>query len=235
MIALTGVKDDVIAIVDAFSAAGCNFLRASQPALDDANVIVDISHESLIRQWTPLREWLEKEVAPLPHGIAWSKQRNAIVPEKAGCSPGYLQNLDAWWNSAHPTEIWAQRHGGNFHDVAAFLASSRQAEASRVAIERQRQTQERNRLRVYVAGLAFALALFGGLIFFTFREWKDAVRAKDQADSQRKLALLQKTQADQMRLKADALSKNSQEELKKRRKCWTTSAMFCIRTNIAIS
>ena len=54
-------------VVDAFRAPGCNFLA---PGLDPANprplagdTIVDISHESLIRQWKQLSEWVETEGA----------------------------------------------------------------------------------------------------------------------------------------------------------------------------
>ena len=52
-------------IIDAFRAPGCNFLA---PELDpnnpkplDTAAIIDISHESLIRQWQQLSEWLDKE------------------------------------------------------------------------------------------------------------------------------------------------------------------------------
>src|SRR6185437_10973903 len=52
-------------VVDAFRAPGCNFLA---PGFDPANprpltsdTIVDISHESLIRQWKQLSEWVEAE------------------------------------------------------------------------------------------------------------------------------------------------------------------------------
>ena len=60
-----GDEAAVRAVVDAFRAAGCNFLA---PELDPANpmpladaAIVDISHESLIRQWKQLSEWVEAE------------------------------------------------------------------------------------------------------------------------------------------------------------------------------
>src|SRR5262249_21588233 len=52
------------AVVDAFRAAGCNFLTPEvdprHPALAD-NDNIDISHESLIRQWATLSQWLENE------------------------------------------------------------------------------------------------------------------------------------------------------------------------------
>src|SRR5262249_46868564 len=54
----------VTAVVDAFRASGCNFLTPEvdprHPALSD-NDNIDVSHESLIRQWGTLSQWLENE------------------------------------------------------------------------------------------------------------------------------------------------------------------------------
>ena len=59
----------VIPVIDVFRAPGCSFLM---PPLDDAGLdadsVIDISHESLIRQWQRLRAWVadESEYAPRP-------------------------------------------------------------------------------------------------------------------------------------------------------------------------
>lgn len=53
------------AVVDAFRSSGCDFLvpelnqNDPEPVADDT--IIDISHESLIRQWKRLSEWVEAE------------------------------------------------------------------------------------------------------------------------------------------------------------------------------
>ena len=50
-------------VVNAFRAPGCNFLLPEvdrNPQLDDETTI-DITHESLIRQWKKLSAWLESE------------------------------------------------------------------------------------------------------------------------------------------------------------------------------
>jgi hypothetical protein len=56
-----GKRAAVARVVEAFRAPDCNFLTPGMSvALEDAT-IVDISHESLIRQWSLLSEWLEEE------------------------------------------------------------------------------------------------------------------------------------------------------------------------------
>ena len=186
LVQLTGRRDDTIAIVEAFRAAGCNFLRTSGPSLAHNTIIVDISHESLIRQWTPLRAWLEKEARA---SASWQRMVDAQQRHstgEGGLLTGLdLQNLAAWWDSACPTKAWAQLREGDFDAVGAFLAKSRTAESSRTDADNRRRLQERNRLRTYVAGLAFALALFAGLTVFGVVETGRAKKARDEAEAQR--------------------------------------------------
>ena len=48
-------------IVEAFRAPGCNFLQPPPPAPLTPDTLIDISHESLIRQWSTLSQWLQDE------------------------------------------------------------------------------------------------------------------------------------------------------------------------------
>jgi tetratricopeptide (TPR) repeat protein len=163
LVEVAGNKDDVVAIVEAFSAPDCNFLRTSEQSLSD-DVIVDISHESLIRQWTSLRGWLENEAraADAWRRLAAAEERYTV--REGGLLTGLdLHNLAAWWESASPTPSWAMRYGGQFERVQSYLAESRREEAARADAEQAQLLRERTRLRRFVAGLALALAVFVGL------------------------------------------------------------------------
>src|SRR3984893_9721210 len=102
-----GNKEGVRKVVDTFRMAGCNFLT---PELDPNNrrelgedTIIDISHESLIRQWGNLSRWLEKESRAAQH---WRRLKDRM-------GDGDLLQ------------------GGEFVATTAFLAASRRAEQSR--------------------------------------------------------------------------------------------------------
>src|SRR5262249_50966581 len=56
-----GEEAGVRAVVDAYRASGCNFLRPELEVPLKADTLVDISHESLIRQWVKLRQWAREE------------------------------------------------------------------------------------------------------------------------------------------------------------------------------
>jgi tetratricopeptide (TPR) repeat protein len=118
-----GIEAAVRAVVDAFRAPGVNFLV---PEFDQdhsrlANdAYVDISHESLIRQWKRLGEWLEKE------GRAAQQWRRLIDRHGTGepLRGRELANLLAWRTDTKPNAAWASRYGGDYGAVTAFLNHS---------------------------------------------------------------------------------------------------------------
>ena len=52
---------DLVKVIDVFRAPGSNFLTPPWPEPIRAETVLDISHESLIRQWSRLRDWAEQE------------------------------------------------------------------------------------------------------------------------------------------------------------------------------
>jgi len=221
-----GARGDVVAIVEAFRAPDCSFMRTSQPSLAGDETIVDISHESLIRQWTPLREWLKKEARA---GAAW---RRLITAEEryAQGEGGLLTGLDlhtlvAWWESANPTPAWAARHGGKFEAATAFLAASRRAEAAQADAERQREMRERQRLRWGIVGLATALVIvtvLGANVFATRNKLKDSyialsannVSLKQQKDAANKATEAAKRESERANKARDDADSARQDAVK---------------------
>jgi tetratricopeptide (TPR) repeat protein len=118
-----GNEGAVRAVVDAFRAPGVNFLvpefDPAHPALP-ADAYVDISHESLIRQWKKLSEWLEKE------GRAAQQWRR--LNDRFGTGEllrgRELANLVVWRDETKPNPAWAKRYGGDYPAVIAFLDHS---------------------------------------------------------------------------------------------------------------
>jgi hypothetical protein len=114
----------VRAVVDAFRAPGCNFLTpeldATNPQPLDDGAVIDISHESLIRQWTRLSDWLDKEARA---GRQWRRLLDRIeVGEPLHGTE--LATIVAWFDEEKPNAAWAARHGGNFAGVTAFIQES---------------------------------------------------------------------------------------------------------------
>ncbi|MGH8576662.1 MAG: SUMF1/EgtB/PvdO family nonheme iron enzyme [Gammaproteobacteria bacterium] len=83
--------DDVLAVIDAFRAEGVGFLMPpAREGIEDGKVI-DISHESLIRQWRYFQRWLREEQADVAELREW--QHRAAQNRDAG--GGWLDENDA--------------------------------------------------------------------------------------------------------------------------------------------
>jgi tetratricopeptide (TPR) repeat protein len=189
LVEVTGNRAAVEAIVEAFRAADCNFLRTSEDSLASDTVIVDISHESLIRQWTPLRHWLENEARDASTWQRLLAAQSRYSRGEGGLLAGLdLHGLSAWWDAANPTPKWADRNGGAFTEIRSFLDASRKAEDARAEAEQQMQLRERRLLRFGIAALAAGLLLVSGLAILSNREMKSADRNAANFDAAKRAA-----------------------------------------------
>lgn len=170
-------------VVRAFGAADCNFLttdRRIDPGQDgpppgvalDDRAVVDISHESLIRQWSRLSDWLNKEVRT---AAFWRRLVAAAESHDRG-EGDLLRGADlayfvASWTRENPTAAWARRHGNLFPQAKQFLDRSQAAEIDQTAAERRR-------LRLSRAMFAGSSAIIFALLVFAAYK---GLEAKDEA------------------------------------------------------
>ncbi len=171
-------------LVDAFRAQGCSFLRPTPSVELEPETIVDLGHESLVRQWTQLGDWLVQEARD---GATWNRILNAYEAKEQGegdlLSGLDLANAQSWWVTAQPTAAWARRHGGKFAELKAFLDDSTQVDAAQKARiaegERQRVRRLRTRAAIYLslAIISVGAALFG----WTARNEATVAREKAEA------------------------------------------------------
>jgi tetratricopeptide (TPR) repeat protein len=150
-----GDEAGVRAVVDAFRAPGVNFLL---PEFDPHNpklapdTYIDISHESLIRQWKKLSEWLGAE------GRAAQQWRRLVDRFGTGemLRGRELANLIAWRTETKPNAAWAKRYGGDYPAVIAFLDKSQRAQSTkRIAL---------------IASTVAAFALITGTAIFALQQ-----------------------------------------------------------------
>ena len=130
---------DVKRVVDAFRGMGKSFLMPPQGTPLKQDTRLDISHESLMRVWEQLKEWVrqETESAKIYQRLADTARRF-----EAGTAP-YLQNpelaiVQTWCNDKQPNQAWANQYDPDFSLAMEFLEASRHA-ASQADQKRQRQ------------------------------------------------------------------------------------------------
>ena len=95
----------ILAVIDHFCSKSRSFLQISSNIEDDP--IIDISHESLIRQWARLQIWTDEEKAS--REVYLNLVKDAL--DKASPWRGArLQRALSWKSESSPTESWAARY-----------------------------------------------------------------------------------------------------------------------------
>jgi hypothetical protein len=171
-------------IIDAYRQSGVTFLMPSPDVALTEQTIIDISHESLMRVWTRLRQWVaeETQAAGIYRRLAESAELRA--QGKAGLyRDPELGIALAWRESKRPNAAWAERYRPGFAAAMEFLEASRQAsvadeqareaarwreleqaqqlaEAQQLRLEQQQRAARK--MRAMIAGLA-VVALVAGL------------------------------------------------------------------------
>jgi tetratricopeptide (TPR) repeat protein len=165
-------KDEkgVRAIVDAFRANECNFLMPD-PAVPLAPMtVIDISHESLIRQWKRLSQWVVREAVAAQQ---WRRLNDRLVLGEP-LRDRMLDNMVAWREETGPSAAWAKRYGGDYISGMAFLKRSERAEKNRRLL--------RNSLVAATFAILITVAGIMGHL------WQKARTAEGHAQTERKHA-----------------------------------------------
>ena len=230
LVALAGGRtESVRAVIDAFRAPGVNFLTPGPGELIDDDDFIDISHESLIRQWRRLSECLDEEAKSAEY---WSQLLLRAERHQAGRG-GLLAGLDldnqvAWWKSANPSEAWANRYGNHYELAKSFLEQSQTAERERSQAEEERQrklieaeeaARSGTRFKRLSGALAAAvvLAIVGaGAALYLWREAnilaEQATQQAELAEDRRQEAEVAQREAEAARERAEALSEAAQRD-----------------------
>ena len=154
----------VAAVADVFRHPDRSFITPSADVTLHPDTVLDISHESLIRQWQRLNAWAEQEVeaAETYRRLAQTArlwQRGQAAPWR---TPD-LENALAWKARERPTAAWAARYGQDFTLAMAFLDASenqrREEQQREEAIRQTKLRQVRRQLAWALVGLCIAVGL----------------------------------------------------------------------------
>lgn len=190
-------------IVDEFRSDQCNFLQPPPGVALEPSTIVDITHESLIRQWRVLATWLLAEAKAAGHWEQLAQGAHRHAAGQADLLHGLdLANASAWWDEEAPTPEWAARYGGQFAQTRAYLQDSR---AQAKAAARSRRT-----LRMSLWGLS--LLLLGAVVFGLVQSRQSNARLEGLNAQLTGNLEESKRQRDVIAEQANALSRKNEEQ-----------------------
>lgn len=127
-----GSSEEVRALLDRCRADGVNFLFAAADGQPD-DPRYDIAHESLIRQWARLRQWVDEERERRDWWLETSRKAfaDAQSPGDDLLTPRELHVAQERIARQQPTAEWAERYAGaaamSFADTMLYIGKSRDA------------------------------------------------------------------------------------------------------------
>jgi tetratricopeptide (TPR) repeat protein len=206
---------DVTTVIEVFRTEGRSFLMPAAPRPLTPATLIDISHESLIRNWDRLRDWVEEEADSAKDflrirddALRYSKRETGLLRNPA------LQFALDWRKKQQPNEVWVKRYSTLEGYKTDFKCAMDYLDESKEAHDRAEAQKERQRRKSLVI-LGTLAAVFLALFLITLGFYRSAEHAKANALSERKRADELRGFADERAeaaRKAERSAKNAEAE-----------------------
>ncbi|MGC4021636.1 MAG: hypothetical protein QM734_06690 [Cyclobacteriaceae bacterium] len=194
-------EKEVIDVIESFRKTGRSFLMPGPHIQLNADSVVELSHESLMRIWTRLSTWVEEE---FESAQMYKRVSDASAMYQIGRTslwrPPDLQLALNWQKKQRPTRAWAQRYDVAFERAIVFLDTSRITYEAE--LKNQEMLQRRMLRRARATNIVLALflvvavaAFFYGLINSIQAE-KNLIEANAQRDKAQELSKVAQEQRD---------------------------------------
>jgi WD40 repeat protein/energy-coupling factor transporter ATP-binding protein EcfA2 len=201
-------ESDVIAVIEKFRAPGRSFLTPPAETGLNAESLIDISHESLIRNWKRLNQWVDEETGSARIYLRLAETAALHKEGKAGLwrDPDLQIALD-WREQGKPNQDWANRYNTDFELARCFLEQSqeaREAEFKRLEAEALEKEEEERRKKSLRRTRIFSIVLFALSLssmistFLALRARREVERQKADVEAANLNALEQKKIAEEM-------------------------------------
>jgi tetratricopeptide (TPR) repeat protein len=206
---------EVVAVIDVFRGPGRSFLMPPAGVALKPETVIDISHESLIRNWERLRAWVDDEAQS---ARIYRRLADAATDyyKKAG---GLLDDVTLryvlrWRERLKPEWAWGVRYHPDFNTAMSYLELSSLSADARIEAEQERERRELETTRAFAEKQARAarrlrLLAIGMAVMFML-----ALATAGYAMVQRKQALESSRIAVEEKLKAVKQSEALAEALK---------------------
>ncbi|MEM9008820.1 MAG: hypothetical protein AAGE59_35590, partial [Cyanobacteria bacterium P01_F01_bin.86] len=192
--------DEVVIVIDAFRASRRSFLMPPADVALTETSVIDISHESLMRNWLRLKEWVGEEdrSATIYRRLSQTTQLHQQGRANYLRDPELTIGL-TWLRERTPNVVWAERYAPNFDEAIAFLQASADAREEEAINKERAKKREINRLRTFLVLLGGLSVLSGGLSVYALNQQQNANEKAQLALMREQEAEEQKTVAGQQR------------------------------------
>ncbi len=190
-------EKELIKVINGFRSSGRSFITPAEGIELNSDTVIDISHESLMRIWDRLSEWVDKETQSEQMYLKLSEAAAMFQEGKTTLwrTPD-LQLALKWRKENKPTLTWAERYNPAFERAMVYLRTSEKEYITEEEnkLRAQKKRLRRSRVAATILGTAAVLAVF--LMLFAFVKRSEAMRGIRVAEEQRKQATEQKIMAE---------------------------------------
>ena len=211
-------REKMLAVIDAFRPTGRTFIMPGESVSIHDQIIIDISHESLMRVWVRLKKWVNEEADSARIYVRLCETAELHNRGEAG----FYRDPDlkialSWRDNNKPNANWGARINDSFELAMRFLDDSKEdfeaeqkakeearkreleqakalAEAEKQRAEIQRKSAKRNKV---FAVFLFALAVLAGVMAYRATLAEDRAVASEK-EAKNNLSFSYAFQADRM-------------------------------------
>lgn len=210
-------EEKIIQVIEKFRDPGRSLLTPQYGVPLHSQSIIDISHESIMRIWNRLKNWVNDEADAVSMYKRLAEAADMYQQGKTSLwRPPDLQLALNWKEKHNPTLVWGQRYHHAYERTISFLEHS---EEEYEIEQRAKELQQKRRLRTArLTALIMASATVISILFLIYAFYqqtqaeknldlakKEEARAKEQtelAEQQRKLAEEKEKEASEQRERA---------------------------------
>lgn len=211
---------DVVAVIDKFREPGRSLLTPAFGIDLGSKSMIDISHESLMRIWVRLKNWVDDESEAVQMYLRLAEAASQYQVGKAGLwRPPDLQLALNWQAKHKPTLVWGQRYHPAFERTLIFLEYSKKEfdTEQRIKELEQKRKLQRARVTAIVFGTLAGIALIAFVYAFVQqaeakRQEAAAVQEAERANNEAIRAQKAEAEAKDQALKAEAARKDAEEK-----------------------
>lgn len=206
--------EDVIKVVDGFRKPGRSFLMPDASVRLHEESLIELSHESIMRIWNRLSNWVDEESDSAQTYIRISEAAAMYQIGKTGLwRPPDLQLALNWQKKQKPTRAWAQRYDIAFERAIVFLDTSRITYEAELKNQELLQKRMLRRARITNIILAIFLLIAIAFFFFGLTQQIQAEQNLRVAEQQRELAVAAAKEAEKARGIAEEQTIETQKAL----------------------
>ncbi|MDN3723570.1 hypothetical protein QRD02_04190 [Aequorivita sp. SDUM287046] len=179
---LTGASEEkLLKIINNFIRNNRSFLVLTNIG-DSTDKLIDISHESLIRHWKNLNNWVDEESEAAIHYKHLCDAYNAHREDRKDLLSGReFEITQEWFEKFRPNKIWAARYNEHFPEATKYLADS-----AKIHNAKKRNARRLRRVKKISRYTIVSLAFIGLFTYFIFQpsmeqlDWRTAVSENNE-------------------------------------------------------